>query len=104
MSLPFPICTLSPVPFIFGVWIACICSQVLFPAGAAEEVEGEVGATFPFEPNIHVGPSAVIALTCSTLPTAWVSSLYVIVKLQGEGVAQLTFNRLTVFLSSLKGA
>lgn len=60
-----------------------VCSKVLFPAGAAEEVEGEVGSTFTFEPHIYVGPVAVITLTCSTLTATWVTLFYVIVKLQG---------------------
>lgn len=87
---------------MFGVWIAGISSQVLFPAGAAEEVEWEVGATLSFEPDINISSGAVVAFASSTLPTTWVSPLDVIVKLQGEGVAQLTFHHLTVFFSSLK--
>ncbi|KAG7241120.1 hypothetical protein INR49_025863 [Caranx melampygus] len=52
-----------------------VCSQILFPAGGAEEVEGKVGATLPFEPDIHIGPGAVIALTChSDLPCGTMSS------------------------------
>lgn len=97
-SLP----VLSTIPFIFRTWVAQVCSQILFPAGAAEEVEGEVGATLPFEPDIHVGPGAVVALTCSTLTATWVTPLYVIVKLQSEGVTQLTLHHLTVFFSGLK--
>lgn len=99
-SLP----VLSTTPFIFRTWVAQVCSQILFPAGAAEEVEGKVGATLPFEPDIHVGPSAVVTLTCSTLTATWVTPLYVIVKLKGKGVAQLTLHHLAVFFSSLKEA
>ena len=96
------LCTISAVPFIFGTWIIQICSQILFPAGAAKEVEGEVGATLPFEPDIHIGPGTVITFSCSTLPTTWMSPLYVSVKLQRGGVVQLTLHHLTVFFSSLK--
>lgn len=92
----------SALPFIFRACVAQVCSQILFPAGAAEEVERKVGATFPFEPDIHVGPGAVVALSRRTLPTTWVTALYVIVKLQGKGVAQLALHHLTVFLSGLK--
>lgn len=88
-------------PFVFRTWVVQVCSKVLFPAGAAEEVEGEVGATFPFEPDIYVGPGAVVTLTCGTLTATWVTPFNVIVKLQGKGVAQLTLHHLTVFFSSL---
>lgn len=93
---------LSTLPFVFRAWVAQVCSQVFFPAGAAEEVEGEVGATLPFEPDVHVGPGAVVTLTCSTLTATWVTPLYMIVKLQSEGVAQLTLHHLTVFFSGLE--
>lgn len=89
------------VPFIFRRWIAHVGSQILFPAGAAEKVEGEVGAALPFEPDVHICPGAVVALPCSALPTPWVSAFYVIVELQGEGAAQLAFHHLTVFFPSL---
>lgn len=75
------------IPLIFGAWVIQICSQILFPAGGAEEVEGEVGATLPFEPDVHVRPGAVITLPRSTLTATRVTLLYVIVKLQGKGVA-----------------
>ncbi len=74
---------LSVIPLIFRTCVAQVCSQILFPAGAAEEVEGEVGATLPFEPDVHVGPGAVITLPRSALTAAWVTPLYVIVELQG---------------------
>lgn len=96
----FPV--FSAIPFIFGTRVAKVCRQILFPAGAAEEVEGKIGATLPFKPDIHIGPGAVITLTCGTLTATWVTALYVIVKLQGKGVAQLTLHHLTVFLSGLK--
>lgn len=88
-------------PFNFTTWVALVCSEVLFPACIAEEVEREVGATFTFEPDIHIGPSAVITLTCSALATARVMTLYVIVKLQGQCVAQLTLYHLTVLFTTL---
>lgn len=93
---------LSTVPFIFRTGTTLVGSQILFPAGAAEEVEGEVGATLPFEPDIHVGPGAVVTLTCSTLTATWVPPLYVIVELQRQGAAQLTLHHLTVFFASLE--
>lgn len=68
-------------PFTFGIWIALVCSKVLFPARIAEEVERKVGATFAFEPDIHISPSAVITLTSSTLTTAWMMTFDMIVKL-----------------------
>lgn len=68
-------------PVTFGIGVTLVCSKVLFPACIAEEVEREVGATFTFEPHVHVGPSAVITLTRSTLATAWVMTFYMIVKL-----------------------
>lgn len=92
----------STVPFILGTCVAHVHSEILFPAGAAEEVEGEVGAALPFEPDVHVGAGAVVTLPRSTLPAAWVSALYVIVELQSEGVAQLTLHHLTVFFPGLK--
>lgn len=92
----------NTIPLIFGTWVIQVCSQIFFPAGTAEEVKGEVGATLSFEPDIHVGPSAVVTLTRSTLTATWVAPLYVIVKLQGKSVAQLALNHLTVFFSSLK--
>lgn len=88
-------------PFIFRICVTQVCSQILFPTGAAEEVEGKVGATLPFEPDVHVGPGAVVTLPCSTLPTTWMTPLYVVVKLQSKGVAQLTLHHLTAFFSSL---
>lgn len=88
-------------PFIFRTWVIQVCSKVLFPAGAAEEVEGKVGAAFPFKPDIHIGPRAVVTLACGALPTTRVASFYVIVELEGKGVAQLTLHHLTVFFSSL---
>ena len=91
----------SYTPLIFRIWIIQVCRKVLFPAGAAEEVEGEVGATFTFEPDIYVGPGTVVAFTCCTLTAAWMTAFYVVVKLQGKGVAQLTLHHLAVFFSSL---
>ncbi|TNN85308.1 hypothetical protein EYF80_004330 [Liparis tanakae] len=52
-----------------------VCSQILLPAGAAEEVEGEVGATLPFEPDVHVGPGAVVALARRALTAAWIKAV-----------------------------
>lgn len=92
---------ISYTPFAFGIWVALACSKVLFSACVAEEVEREVGATFTFEPDIHIGPSAVITLTCSTLATARVMTFYVIVKLQSECVAQLTLYHLTLLFTTL---
>lgn len=68
-------------PVTFGSGVTLVCSKVLFPARIAEEVERKVGAAFTFEPDIHIGPSAVITLTRSTLATAWVMTFYMIVKL-----------------------
>lgn len=91
----------SYTPFTFGIWVTLACSKVLFSACIAEEVEWEVGATFTFEPDIHIGPSAVIPLPGSTLATARVVMFYVIVKLQSERVAQLTFYHLTLLFTTL---
>lgn len=88
-------------PVAFGCGVTLVCSKVLFPARIAEEVEGKVGATFTFEPDIHIGPSAVITLTRSTLATAGVMTLYMIVKLQCQCVAQLTLHHLTVLFTTL---
>lgn len=92
---------LQYTPFTFGNWVTLVCSEVLFSACVAEEVEREVGATFTFEPDIHIGPGAVITLACSTLATARVMMFYVIVKLQSECVAQLTLYHLTLLFTSL---
>lgn len=89
-------------PFTFGAWVSLACSNVLLSAYIAEEVEREVGATFTFEPDIHIGPSAVITLTGSTLATARVMTFYVIVKLQSERVAQLTLDHLTLLFTTLE--
>lgn len=89
-------------PFVFRALVVEVGSQILFPAGAAQEVKGEVGATFPFEPDIHVGARAVVALACGALPAAWVTPLDVVVKLEGESVAQLAFYHLTVLLPCLQ--
>lgn len=89
-------------PFVFGTLVIEVGSQILFPAGAAQQVEGEVGATFPFEPDVHVGARAVVAFACGALPTARVTSLDVVVKLEGKSVAQLTLYHLTVLLPCLQ--
>lgn len=88
-------------PFTFGIWVTLACSNVLLSACIAEEVEGEIGAAFTFEPDIHIGPSAVITLTCSTLATARVMTFDVIVELQSECVAQLTIYHLTLLFTTL---
>lgn len=69
------------IPFIFRIGVIQVRSQVLLPAGAAQQVEGKVGAALAFEPHVHVGACAVVALPCSALPATWVTPLYVVVEL-----------------------
>lgn len=89
-------------PFVFRTLVVQVGSQVLFPAGAAQEVEGEIGAALPFEPDVHVGARAVVALARGALPAARVTALDVVVELEGESVAQLALHHLTVLLPGLR--
>lgn len=89
-------------PFVFRTLVVQVGGQVLFPAGAAQEVEGEVGAALPFEPDVHVGARAVVALARGALPAARVTALDVVVELEGESVAQLALHHLTVLLHGLR--
>lgn len=72
--------------------------EVLFPAGATQQVVRVAAAALAAEPAVHVGAVAAVALAVGAAAAARVALLHVLVEVGHAGLAQLAHHHLVALV------